>query len=423
MHHYRVISIAAILFLIFNISLNDAIGQDNTSKQDSSWVIKRAKVGSDSLISVPSKPIEMAPLDIPDDRGLFIISDDRKLQLRILGSIRYLMVFDNKKTDSKNTFNTAEIPIEDSDIRFPNYFNGLDQTRLGFEISRKTGKGDVFARLEMDFAGSSSFRIRHAYGQYRGLLAGQTWSLFSQVASRPTVVDNIGPTGAITVRNPQIRYTNQDILQKTTFSFALEYLVPDFLQVDTGLIQATQLIPDITARIDVELEKALFQLTGILSMLTGENMDEKIVIITGWGFAFSTKIQSWKNGKWYLQIAGGKGVTRYFHDLASTGYDALINPSNSEAFLPLSLGGYITYGHHWNSKIFSNLSYAFSQIENPSFSSGDVYHRGNSISINNFYDFVKGARIGIGYFYGERHNKDGGMGNASRINALFYYDF
>ena len=45
------------------------------------------------------------------------------------------------------------------------------------------------AFIEGDFAGSGSgnlFRLRHAYGQWRKLTIGQTWSTFSDPEAEPT---------------------------------------------------------------------------------------------------------------------------------------------------------------------------------------------------------------------------------------------
>ena len=129
------------------------------------------------------------------------------MQLRILGSIRFLAVYDNIYLISKNSLITSEIPTGDENERFPNYFSGLSQTRLGFEVTRKTDPGNLFVRLETDFAGINDFRIRHAYGQFQGWLIGLTWSLFTQIRVLPTTVDFSGPTSAVLSRTPQIRYT------------------------------------------------------------------------------------------------------------------------------------------------------------------------------------------------------------------------
>ncbi len=421
MKRIQVFSILALLSIM--ISTPRVSCQDSPAGQDTVKIKTGARVGTDPFKTDSSIIKEKAPLDIADDRGLFIVSHDKQLQLRIMGSIRYLAVFDDKDLGSKNTLNSSEIPTGESNRRFPNYYNGLDQTRFAFEVDRKTTKGDVFVKLEMDFAGSNGLRIRHAYGQYRNFIGGQTWSLFSQVESRPQVIDNVGPTGAITVRNPQIRYSVKNIFNYTTLSLGLEYLTPAFLQESYDSIKASNLLPDITARIDLKLDWAIFQLTGILPILTGENQAEKIVTKAGWGFSFSTKMQLWGSGKLFIQAAGGRGITRYFHDLKSAGYDALINPSNSEAYLPLSFGGYITYEQRWLPNLFSNLSYGYTQLENPSFAPENVFSDGSSIFFHSFYDVAAGARIGIGYAHGLRHDKNQDYGNANRLNLLLYYDF
>jgi len=421
MNHTKILSIIALLFIM--ISTPRASCQDSPAGQDTVKIKTGARVGADPFKTDSSIIKEKAPLDIADDRGLFIVSHDKQLQLRIMGSIRYLMVVDDKDLGSKNTFNSTEIPTGESNRRFPNYYGGLDQTRFAFEVDRKTKKGDVFVRLEMDFAGSSGFRIRHAYGQYRNFIGGQTWSLFSQVESRPQVIDNVGPTGAITVRNPQIRYSIPNILDNTTLSMGLEYLTPAFLQESYDSVKASSLFPDITARVDLKLDWAIFQLTGILPILSGENQDEKILTKAGWGLSFSTKMQLWGSGKLFIQAAGGRGITRYFHDLKSEGYDALVNPSDAKAYLPLSFGGYITYEQHWSPSLFSNLSYGHTQMENPSYIPGNMFSDGSSIFFHTFYDVVAGARIGLGYTHGIRTDKDGDQGNANRLNLLFYYDF
>ncbi|NOR74676.1 MAG: hypothetical protein GQ525_05910, partial [Draconibacterium sp.] len=46
-----------------------------------------------------------------------------------------------------------------------------------------------------------------------------------------------------------------------------------------------------------------------------------------------------------------------------------------------------------------------------------------SFSVDTFWKIIEGARIGLEYVYGQRWDKDGTTGEASRIWALFYYDF
>ena len=73
---------------------------------DSTRVFIGSDGSSDSLNMDTTKIIEDAALDIAQDRGLFIVTPDRQMQLRILGSVRYLVVYDDTDLQSKNSMIT-----------------------------------------------------------------------------------------------------------------------------------------------------------------------------------------------------------------------------------------------------------------------------------------------------------------------------
>ena len=62
-------------------------------------------------------------------------------------------------------------------------------------------------------------------------------------------------------------------------------------------------------------------------------------------------------------------------------------------------------------------------ILNTNFEPPDAYDFSYSATVNIFWTLVPGARIGLEYLYGERFNVSDTKGSASRIWALFYYDF
>ena len=141
---------------------------------------------------------EVSPLDISNDRGLFLLAPDGKMQLRILGSIRFSALYDMVEMPVKKSFNTYYIPTGDDKVRLANYYNSLNESRLGFEVKRLVGKSIVFGRIEMDFNGNSrTVPDSTCLWAGRGPLFGQTWSLFSNVASMPSTVDGDGPTGRV----------------------------------------------------------------------------------------------------------------------------------------------------------------------------------------------------------------------------------
>ena len=283
--------------------------------------------GGDSLILDSTKIIEDAALDIAQNRGVFIVTPDGKMQLRILGSVRYLVVFDDLDLQTKNSLLTTEIPTGDDHQILPNYYNGLTQSRLGFEVTRYTSIGNVFIRLETDFAGVDGFRIQsRLYGQYRRVLFGQTWSLFSQITSLPATVSFGGPTGAISVRTPQIRLTMKNLLPAAIVSLGLEYYKPDFSLPDTLAVNSFQLIPDMTPRIEKTVKWGSLQLSAILPIISGRSTENDYVIRPGWGVSFSTVVNSWASGKWYLQVAGGQAISSFFSDLSGQGLGCVVQP-------------------------------------------------------------------------------------------------
>jgi hypothetical protein len=84
------------------------------------------------------------------------------------------------------------------------------QSRFGAKANIPTSNGDVFAQFEFDmfgvgaFAGETTIRLRHAYGQWKKIGAGQTNSAWMDVDVFPNVLDYWGPNGMLFFRNTQV---------------------------------------------------------------------------------------------------------------------------------------------------------------------------------------------------------------------------
>ena len=377
---------------------------------------------SDTLKTHSTRIVETAPLDIAQNRGLFIVTPEGKMQLRILGSVRYLVVFDGLNLSSKNAFSTYEIPTGTLNKALPNYYNGLDQTRLGFEVTRKTSKGDIFIRLETDFSGANGFRIRHSYGTYGKFLFGQTWSLFSHVSALPSMVDFAGPTASVITRTPQIRYAIPAFFKGINLAVGLEYLIPNLYIPDSIAAETFQLIPNITIRLDKVFSWGTVQMSGVIPMLSGNDSKGDFHLKVGWGLSGSVVVNSWENGKWYVQGVAGQAITRYFNDLSGNGLDILITPEG-KIIAPVTLGFYGTYEHSWNTNLLSNFTYGWLQVEKFKITEDRAYHKGHSLRVNTFWDLAEGAKIGAEAIWGNRVDKNKQKGDALRLNLLFYYDF
>jgi len=88
------------------------------------------------------------------------------------------------------------------------------QSRIGFRTSTPVEGSTLDTVIEGDFWSynddNSRFRLRHAYGSWNGILAGQTWSNYNTfVAATPTLdfFSTAGSYGGYGSRLAQLRYT------------------------------------------------------------------------------------------------------------------------------------------------------------------------------------------------------------------------
>ena len=82
------------------------------------------------------------------------------------------------------------------------------ETRLILDIRGPVEGSELRMFVETDFYGSGNvLRLRHAYGSYKGLLAGQTWSTFVDDANMPNTIDFESPMAFPSIRQAQARFT------------------------------------------------------------------------------------------------------------------------------------------------------------------------------------------------------------------------
>jgi len=83
----------------------------------------------------------------------------------------------------------------------------------------------------------------------------------------------------------------------------------------------------------------------------------------------------------------------------------------------------VSWSHMWPKSFSSTLSVGLAAITNRDFQPDDAYSYSYNALINVFWQPVEGARLGIEYASGERWNKNGERGRATRFSILMYYDF
>ena len=413
--------LVSIILCFLSISINVKAQEPDTTR---TLVTTQSQGQQFELDSMGKK--EFYALDIALDRGLFIVTADEKMQMRILGSVRFLVVNDFSNHPFKHNFNTFHMPIGNEKLSYPNYYADLNQTRLGFEVTRTMKNNrNAFIRLEMDFSGRDNgpFRIRHAYGQFYRFLIGQTWSLFSNVTTLPATVNFDGPTGSVLLRTPQVRYYGSN-MKGTRWAVALEYSRPDveFHEADSSGLSAEQIVPDLTARFEWEGVFGSVQLSGVLTTLSMLDVSGKFTNQVGAGLSLSGTID-FSNSQILYQYTYGSAISHFISNFGGTGNDAIYNPETSKVENIISSGGFIAYDYKILPILSSNISLGFAHLSNKEIQPDDAYKSSLSAALNTFWQVNEGARVGFEYMYGHRWNKNNQSDGASRIQMLFYYDF
>ena len=282
------------------------------------------------------------------------------VNLAVINSFDPLLITDR--------FITGSIPPDGQDVLGAKA--GMDvtanQTRLNLEVRQQTKAGPLRAFVEGDFEGNAdAFRLRHAFGQYRSMLAGKTWTTLMDVNSRPEEVDFEGINGQVLVRQSQLRFFPR-FGQNMSFKFAIENPRTDVVN-GTGVNGKGDLVVSVDRLPFGTLGSWNSRVGFILRDLQGQQVtagpdvpDDKIPNVPddeiptekvrGWGVTTSGRrsLTWWGDEDFILwQLTYGKGIGRYINDLGTMGGgDAVFDPAGNLHALPV-LAGYFSYQHRW----------------------------------------------------------------------------
>ena len=421
------LALASLLWLTGVVRASDR--PDSTVTVVDTTVVQLITVSPDSTTTVATdtaRANEAHPQDAPVDRGFLIRTSDGSAELRLLGSIRLTGVFDFNGLQNESSFNTYLIPVGDANVSERRFKMSAEETRLGVEVTRKTGLGDIFVKVEADFlGGSGNLRLRHAYGTFRSFLFGQTWSTFGDPNSIPLTVDLDGPNSSVSSRTVQIRYGGS-IDTALTWAAAiespsLEVTIPDSL----GLDPSFQSFPDVIGRIRQSESWGHVQLAGVLRSITIRSPSGELDALAGIGFLVSGRIflGGDRPHRILYQLVSGKGISRYITALSGEGLDLVYEPATQSFVVTSSLGTYVSYAREWTPTLLSYFTVGWISLGNIEDRPDDAFKQSAYVSVNLFWDPAPGMRIGGEYSWGQRVNKDLQKGTANRISAVLRYDF
>lgn len=369
----------------------------------------------------------------------YAADDDTSFEIYGFAQLDYIQDFARVNPDWDATLRPSRIPTQSG-------FYGSDgqailsvrQSRLGVQATLPVEGKSLYTKFEFDLfgvgsdAGQTTFRLRHAYGQWGDWLAGQTNSLFMDIDVFPNVIDYWGPDGMVFLRNPQIRWT--PVSGANSFALALEQPSNDidsgqFREVDSfpQNVQGDEKYPDLTTQFRANRDWGHVQIAGILRYVgfdtpdTPSNKPKGSEL--GWGVDLSTNIKVLERDKILLSVVYGEGIASYMNDggvdLAPKG-STLANAS--AAAVPL-LGVVAYYDHYWNAKWSSSIGYSTTRVDNEDLQEPTSFNTGQYASVNLLHYPAKNIMVGAEYLWGQLENNAGEKGDDSRVQVSLKYSF
>ena len=334
------------------------------------------------------------------------------------------------------------------------------QSRLFVEASKAdTPFGPARAYVEGDFFGpidlgtettsnSSTFRLRHAFGEVGPILAGQYWTTFSDPATYPEILDFQGPGAQSFVRQAQLRYT-QNFGGGFTGAVSIEN--PESrIRIGAGPVTGTgtaasatgiqnigvgpfarDRLPDFIARVRYDSPQFNLQLSGVATRSTSPLPIGATPVAGGDGNLGYGVLAT---GQIALPLLGDKdnfrfqtgyidGAARYMQDVAGSSPSFAYNATLTQYDSVKAYGGFGAFQHWWTNTIRSSFVYNYVHIDNPNYSGPAVVAATRYGVANLLWSPWTEVDVGIEVQYGQRIDADGSKANQTRVQSSFIYRF
>lgn len=265
---------------------------------------------------------------LPSSPQVFALDFDAKgTNISIYGYAKLDVMYDMGDVRSGNSgglgdsVNFSKIAVDGQPSTSKHSNLSAGESRIGFRTATPTDRGDLITNIEGDFF-FGDFRLRHAYGSWNGISAGQTWSNFHTFISTTPTLDFTGPAGRDAfLRQAQLRYSYGD------FHIALEdpsgaMSGDSFDGGYDGDFQGSSIagtdvnrkdsVPDLTLRYEANAGDAKWSTAALVREIAFDSgNDEGSDSAIGWGLFIAGSYALSPSTTVRAQITGGDGIGGY----------------------------------------------------------------------------------------------------------------
>ena len=307
------------------------------------------------------------------------------------------------------------------------------QSRIGFRTSTPVEGSTLDTVIEGDLWSynddNTGFRLRHAYGSWNGILAGQTWSNYNTFVAATPTLDFFGTAGSngYGSRLAQLRYTMGG------FSIAAEDPKAQLAENIDGSVPEEDLLPDnddavssmpaLSLRYEDSMGDFSYSIAGIARQLKYDTGSEKDTEMGYGAFAagayhagpvtLSAIVNASEGANSYLYLSGD-----YFN-----GADAYVD-TNGKLQTLSGVGGALGLSYQISPQYSLNASHGYTDVElgDPTVG-GNAGRKNKNTFLNLIWTPNERLMYGIEYGYFETELADGREEDASRVMVAAQYSF
>jgi len=323
------------------------------------------------------------------------------------------------------------------------FYLSARQSRFGVRGTIPTSNGDIKAVFEFDLygtgkdAGLTTMRVRHAYGQWKNIGAGQTNTQFMDADVFPNTIEYWGPPGMMFVRLPQVFYqffqdgdSNATVSIENPGSSGDAGVFAD--RVELQNVRGRYPYPDFAGHYRHGDKWGHVQVSAVLRYIGYDDLLPNDAFdlnghVWGGGISGSGVIKATPDDTLRLQATWGRGIANYFND-TPIDVAAKSNPGNpvtpvvGEALKVFGMTAYLD--HNWNKEWSTAAGYSRVDFTNSDLQTANAYKSGEYASFNLLYAPAANVLMGGEFQWGHReNNSDGFSVNDYRIQVSFKYSF
>lgn len=373
--------------------------------------------------------------NVPDVPRFALMGKDHAFYLGLGANIKAVALADvGHAVDNADYFKPSAIPMHPAPGNGARYAFSAQQSNIYLNIvAMPDSKDKVGVYISIMFNGNNyAPTVDHAYIRWRGLTAGYTVSLFTDLAACPPTIDHQGPNAFTFDPRGTVMYEQpfgKDGMWKA--GVGIDMSKYSFTNA-THTATVSQRIPDIPVylqrswaggdghmRLSAVLRNLYYRDTAI-----GSNHNH-----VGWGVKLSgvTPISGGLSA--FFQAIYGKGIESYIQDLGGLGLDLTPDPDNPARLqAPAAWGAYGGLKCQFSPKVFATATYSQVRTYASRYSDsptpwGDGYRYGQYIVGNVFWNVNSIIQLGAEYIYGRRVDYNGTAAHDSRIEAMLQVSF